>query len=232
MSQHLISNSFKASTHLAFLLTMFLLTLPSLSHSETVYISDELTVPLRSGPSGAHRILHNGLSSGTNLEVIGVDEDAGFTQIRTTRGTDGWVRSQYLVSQPIAKVQLAQAQRRIATLEKSLGTTRAEIRELKSTTNAQQNANAAGSAKIGTLEKDLQHIQKLSASAVETHEQNLQLTETNTRLRDELDDVAEARDMLADNEANEGIMLGAGLILLGLIAGVLIKARPQRSAWS
>ncbi|MGK0260688.1 MAG: hypothetical protein ACI96M_004140, partial [Candidatus Azotimanducaceae bacterium] len=45
-------------------------------------------------------------------------------------------------------------------------------------------------------------------------------------------DVAEARDMLADNEANEGIMLGAGLILLGLIAGVLIKARPQRSAWS
>lgn len=242
MSRYLISTYFKtysnASTIPAlfplasFFLASFFLMFSSLSYSATAYISDELTVPLRSGPSGAHRILHRGLPSGTNLEVIGANEEAGFTQIRTSRGTEGWLRTQYLVSQPIAKVQLVQAQRRIATLEKSVTTTRAEIRQLKSTASDQQNANAAGSAKIGTLQKDLERIQKLSASAVETHEKNLQLTETNTRLRDELDDVAEARDILADNEANQGIMLGAGLILLGLIAGVLIKARPQRSAWS
>ena len=58
------------------------------------------------------------------------------------------------------------------------------------------------------------------------------LKEVNARLRDELDDVSEERNLLLDNETNEGIMLGAGLIFLGLIAGVLIKARPQRSAWS
>lgn len=51
----------------------------------TVYISDELTVPLRSGPSGGHRIIHRGLPSGTQMEILDVNEEAGFTRIRTAR---------------------------------------------------------------------------------------------------------------------------------------------------
>ena len=50
------------------------------------YISDVLTVPLRSGPSTAHRILHRGLPSGTQLTILAVDEEAGFTQVRTASG--------------------------------------------------------------------------------------------------------------------------------------------------
>ena len=96
--------------------TLVLLCLSITSHAalaETVYISDELTVPLRSGPSNGHRILHAGLPSGTQMEVLGEDEAAGFTQIRTTRGTEGWIRTQYLVREPIAKMRLAAAQREL-----------------------------------------------------------------------------------------------------------------------
>ena len=37
---------------------------------------------------------------------------------------------------------------------------------------------------------------------------------------------------LEDNAENEAILMGAAMILIGLIAGVIIKSRPQRSAWS
>ena len=74
--------------------------------AETMYISDSLTVPLRSGPSNSHRILHRGLASGTTMEVLERDEEAGFAHIRTERGTEGWLPMQYLVSEPIARDRL------------------------------------------------------------------------------------------------------------------------------
>ena len=201
-------------------------------HANTVYISDELTVPLRSGPSGQHRIVHAGIPSGTQLTIIGEDADAGFTQIRTQRGTEAWVRTQYLVTEPVASLRLAAAQREVAQLQQRLARSDARIRELTNTSQTQASANQASSQEVTRLKNELARIQELSAGAIETHEENLQLKDVNARLRDELDDVAEERNILLDNAANEGIMLGAGFILLGLIAGVLIKARPQRSAWS
>ncbi len=198
----------------------------------TAYISDELTVPLRSGASGQHRIIHRGLPSGTRMEVLGANAEAGFTQIRTDRGTEGWIRTQYLVAQPIAKARLAQAQNRIASLQRELASVRETLSGVREESNERAAANAASTDRAATLERELNELKRISAAAVETHEENLKLQEINARLHDELDDVAEERDVLAEDAGNEGIMLGAGFILLGLIAGVLIKARPQRSAWS
>ena len=77
------------------------------------YISDVLTVPLRSGASTAHRILHRGLPSGTQLTILAIDEEANFTQVRTAGGMEGWVRSQYLIGEPIARVKLAATEKRL-----------------------------------------------------------------------------------------------------------------------
>ena len=219
-------------TRFGSLITILLLMVLPPAHANTVYISDELTVPLRSGPSGQHRIVHAGIPSGTQMTIIGEDADAGFTQIRTQRGTEAWIRTQYLVSEPVAKLKLASAQREIAQLRQRIARSDERIKELTSASQSQATANQASSQEISELKRELDRINEISSSAVETHEENLQLKDVNSRLRDELDDVAEERNMLLDNAANEGIMLGAGFILLGLIAGVLIKARPQRSAWS
>ncbi len=200
--------------------------------AESAYISDELTVPLRSGPSGQHRIVYAALPSGTQLEILSVNEDAGFSQIRTARGTEGWVRSQYLVSSPIAKQRLAAAQREIANLKQRLANTNEKVSALNETSRAQQSSNQASSAQIEKLQNELDALKAISDGAVATHEENLKLKEMTARLQDELDDLSEERDLLESNASNEGIMLGAGFILLGLLAGVLIKARPQRSAWS
>ncbi|MEM9624461.1 MAG: TIGR04211 family SH3 domain-containing protein [Pseudomonadota bacterium] len=224
------------SRHSTAVLALLTLT-AALSSTQTVwaataYISDELTVPLRSGPSNQHRILHRGLPSGTQLEIIGVDEKAGFTNIRTVRGTDGWIRSQYLVTQPIAKARLAQAQAQLQRANAQVERLRNQNAELTQNNRSQASENQEVSSRISQLEEELAEIKRVSANAIETHQLNQQLTDTNTRLRDELDDVAEERNRLEDNAENQAILIGAGLLLLGLLVGVIIKARPQRSAWS
>jgi SH3 domain protein len=212
-------------------LTLALLSAP-LAHSQTAYISDELTVPLRSGPSSGHRILHAGLPSGTQLEIINENDEAGFSQIRTVRGTEGWIRSQYLVTEPVAKLQLITAQKEVIQLKQRLQQAQTEVTSLTESGASQATANRASANEIENLKAELARINQISAAALETHEENLQLKEINARLRDELDGVSAERNLLIDNAENEAIMLGAAFVLIGLIAGVLIKARPQRSAWS
>ena len=202
------------------------------THAESAYITDELTVPLRSGPSGGHRILHRGLSSGTQLTLLDEDTEAGFTQVRTNQGREGWIRTQYLVGEPIAKIQLVTARREITQLKQQLNEAENEVDELTKSGASQAATNQSSASEISTLNSELDRIKQISQGAISTYEENLELKEVNARLRDELDDVSEERNLLLDNEANEGIILGAGFIFLGLIAGVLIKARPHRSAWS
>ena len=222
----------KASPKIVGTTLMGLLLLPTASLAETAFISDELLVPLRGGPSGSHRILHRGLPSGTELTILSVDEEAGFTQVRTPRGTEGWVRSQYLLAEPIAKIKLVSANREIDRLKRALTEERNKNATLSNANQAQQNANQQGSERISQLEQELARITELSASAVETHEENLRLKDTNQRLIDELDDTADERNRLEANETNTARMMGAGFVLLGLIFGVLIKSRPRRSSWN
>lgn len=198
----------------------------------TAYVSDELTVPLRSGPSGQHRIIHAGLPSGTRMETISVNEEAGFTQIRTARGTEGWVRSQYLKFEPIAAMQLDTAKQNLNKARQQLNEAQQQIATLQDNNAQQSSLNQRDQSRIEALQGELEELQRISADAIETHATMINLQEENARLRDELDDLAEDRALLQDNRFNQALMIGGGLLLLGLIAGVAIKARPQRSAWS
>ena len=200
--------------------------------ASAAYISDQLTVPVRSGPSGGHRIVHRGLPSGTRLEVLEIDEAAGFSRIRTQRGTQGWIRSQYLVTEPTARLRLITAEQALRQTESALADERQTVKDLTRTSERLQNANQLAADTLKELTKELEQIKTLSANALETHAKNQQLNENNARLHDELDDLSEQYTQLQENTENERLLIGAGLMLLGLLAGVLIKTRPRRSGWS
>ncbi|MBT8149487.1 MAG: hypothetical protein KJO24_06115, partial [Gammaproteobacteria bacterium] len=51
------------------------------------YVADVFYVPLHSGKSTKHRIVHRGLKTGTPLTILEADDEAGFTRVRTNGGT-------------------------------------------------------------------------------------------------------------------------------------------------
>lgn len=202
------------------------------ARADTAYISDELTVPLRSGPSNAHRILHRGLPSGTPLEVISVDADAGFTQIRTARGTDGWIRSQYLVAQPIARDRLRDALAENQQLKRRLSSTDGKLDAARSQSARTQSGADSLAAEKKRLEIELAELKRISASALEEHQQKLQLEGLNSRLRAEVDDLVTENRRLESNLQERWLLIGGALVFAGLVAGISLKARPRRSGWS
>jgi SH3 domain protein len=205
---------------------------PQPAAAETAYISDVLTVPLRSGPSNANRILHRGLPSGTRMEVLSRDADSGFVQIRTERGLEGWLPEQYLVSEPIARDQLAAANRRIEQLTGTLSEQRQQFNALTSGKSESDQNVSRLSSRVKELEQELAEIRRISAGAIAQNETNKELRALNDRLREEVDELVAAMAALEDNAQQRWLLMGGGLVILGLILGVAIKARPRRSAWN
>ncbi|HEX4972183.1 MAG TPA: TIGR04211 family SH3 domain-containing protein [Steroidobacteraceae bacterium] len=198
----------------------------------TVYVSDQLTVPLRRGPSNSHKILHAGLPSGTALEVLGEDTAAGFTQVRTANGTEGWVPTQFLSNEPIARDRLAAANRRVESLEQQLKTLRETYQETRGARTQSEGRVTDLSKQTEKLQAELAEVRRISATSIANYEENKQLKASNEALQKQVTDLsARVRD-LDRNVVLKWLLAGGALVLLGLILGAWIKSRPKRSSWA
>jgi SH3 domain protein len=202
------------------------------AQAATLYISDALTVPLRRGPSNGHKIIHAGLPSGMALEVIAEDKAAGFTHVRTPNGTDGWVPTQYLVDQPVAKDRLTAANRRVQTLEAELKTLRESLQEARGTGKEAQRSNSQLSKQTEQLQAELAEIRRVSATAVAHYEENKQLKSMTQELQSQNTQLTERVRQLERNVMLRYFLSGGALVLLGFVLGAWIKARPKRSTWA
>ncbi len=213
-------------------LTLALVALSPPTYADTQWISDVFTVPLRSGPSNAHRILHRGLPSGTPLEVLSIDDASGFAQVRTVNGTEGWITAQYLVKEPIAREQLEAAKRRLASLERELADRAKRVSELASSGSDVAALNEELNAQVQRLDAELSELKRVSADAIATRARNEELKRLNDRLQGEVNELIDDTHALRSDVQQRGMWIGAALVLAGLIGGALIKARPRRSGWS
>jgi SH3 domain protein len=211
-------------------LCLMLVTLPG--QAATQYISDALTVPLRRGPSTQHRILHAGLPSGMALEVLGEDRNAGFTHVRTPNGTEGWVPTQYLADQPIARDRLALANRRIQTLEAELKSLRENLKEARGTRTEAERDNATLNKQTEQLTAELAELRRVSATSIAHYEENKQLKTLTQELQTQNTQLTERVRQLERNIMLRWMLAGGALVLLGFMLGAWIKSRPKRSTWA
>jgi len=201
------------------------------AHAETAYVSDELIVNFRTIPASNGRIAKL-LRAGTPLEVIERQPEGEWARVRTGDGDEGWVQQQYLVSQPIAADRLETANREIERLSRTVTNLRQRLQNVDAARGEAEETSSSLTDEVSRLEQELAEIRRVSSSALETATENRRLNELNARLRNELDALVDERDTLAANSRQRWMMIGGGLVLAGLIIGMIIKARPRRSAWT
>ena len=192
------------------------------------YISDVLNVPLRSGPSTAHRIVHRGLPSGTQLTILAIDEEAGFTQVRTKGGMEGWLTSQYLIREPIARVKLAVAENRLKNLKVKIDKERETRSGLQTEHKETVANNKTLNSQVKSLSKELEELKLVSADPIKEHARNVELTQKNALLVGQLEELSAKTKQLEDNVQLQWLLYGGGLVLIGVILGLFLKGRNRQ----
>lgn len=214
------------------LLALLLVLGPASAFAATMYISDELTVPLRRGPSNGHKIINAALPTGLALEVLGEDKAAGFTQVRTPNGTEGWLPTQYLVGQPVAKDRLAAATKRVEALEAQLKSTRENYQDVRGARSEIESKANELSKENQKLQTELAEIRRVSATAITQFEENKQLKASNASLTTQVTQLTDEVQDLKRNVMLRWLLSGGALVLIGLAIGAWLKSRPKRSVWA
>lgn len=92
--------------------------------------------------------------------------------------------------------------------------------------------NAALAERIDALRAEIEALRTTRQDRTDLEANNQRLTELNAQLRQEVEILALELQSLRAGATRRWLLQGAGLVLLGLLLGVLIKARPRRSAWN
>jgi len=214
-----------------YLLTLLLLTASCQVLSEEIrYIRDELYVPLRSGQSPQHRIVHKGLISGTKLTILETSADGDYSRVRTRKGTEGWIQTQYLSPEPAAKNVLKIANANLAKLQQENIELKQQLKQLGSKDRETQNVLSELEASNQKMAKELADIKAISADAIQLNEDNHRLLESNQILKNEIDILSTDNKRLTDNKENDAFLNGAFAVLIGVMLTLLIpRAWPKKS---
>lgn len=212
------------------LLLLCLLGAVASAAAETRYVVDQLIITVRSGQSTQHQILKT-VPSGTALELLETGES--YSRVRTPDGTEGWVLNQYITATPTAKLQLAEAQRKLAKLEQENAQLKSELKNVSGKEAVLSKEQKDLSRDNKKLNEELEHLRRVAAKPLKLENENQQLKKEFLELENAHELLRQENQMLSDSSDREWFLNGAGVIILGIIIGLVApKLRTRKkSSW-
>ncbi len=188
---------------------------------QAAWVSDEFEVTLRTGPSTSNAI-ELMVSSGTRLEILEEDAETGYTRVRTSGGTEGWVLTRYLMNEPSAREQLETLSQQLtnanaegASMSTQLGAIRDEYDTASRTINQLQSDNAA-------LQAQIDDISSKAANTLAIDRQNQELQQQLTDAEIQVSVLEQEKEQLVSQSNRNWFMTGAAVILLGIVLGLIL----------
>ncbi|MBR9870209.1 MAG: TIGR04211 family SH3 domain-containing protein [Gammaproteobacteria bacterium] len=199
----------------------------SVAQARTVWVDDQLYLPVRSGAGTQFRIIENAVPSGTPLELIETQE--GYSKVRTPKGTVGWVSSQYISQTPVAKDQLARATRELEKAKQDVASLREQLSAVTEERDTLQNTENNLSSRTKNLQDELTKIKSIAADSINLERRNRELREENQRLQNDLEILTAENERLEAGRESDFMLLGAGLVFGGVLLALIIPMlKPTR----
>lgn len=204
----------------AFLAFALFFSMTAAAHAETLYIVDQIKLPMRTGQSTSHSIVRM-LPSGMAVEVLEEGKD-GYTHIRTPGAKDGWILTRYLMKMPAARDRLEAAEIKVT-----------KYNALNEEKKAVEEEHARLQVENSKLEKELAFIRKTSAQALAMADENEALKMQAEEAEQALEGLRQETKDIKSGASQQWFMLGGGAILLGIILGLILPSlrRRKRSQW-
>ncbi len=189
-------------------------------HAETVYVTDDVKLTLRSGPSMKNKIVKM-LPSGTPLSVIKRTSN-GYVKVKTPSGATGYILSRHTQKQPIHKLQLKKVSEELEQLRTEHLKLKTELETLKSKHTQIANSETELTQQKDKLSLELAEIQQTAANAILLKKQRDQLQERVVNAERELQQLKREKQTLEDSSNQSWFIYGGLLAFAGILFGLLI----------
>lgn len=188
-----------------------------------MYVTDQLQVTVRSGPSVENKVIAV-VNSGESVEVVSTEQD-GWVKVRTESGKDGWMIERYLQEEMPALVKIKKLDPENKSLLGRLEELTNENQELKKALSQTQGRTAELETSYAKLEKDAADVLNLRKSYKKLQEEYASQAERLEALSTEVESLRLGNNL-------KWFLAGAGVLLVGWFIGLALGRRRRRSASS
>ncbi len=200
------------------------------AHGNTLYVTDELEITMRTGPSLQHRVI-NMLSSGASLEVL--DETTDWLHIRIPDGREGWVLKRYTMQRQPWALMVRQLEDKTGELQD-----RTRSSEQKAAVLEQENTGLQAELQdvrqqLESLRREHQTLREDSGN-IEGIKQELQTTKDALRSdREQLGQLRQENQDLRSQKNLQWFLAGGGAMaftaLMGFVLGRIQRKKIKRT---
>lgn len=202
--------------------------LTSAAFAAPAWVTDQFEITLRSGPSTSNAIQLM-VNSGLRLEVLERDADSGYSRVRTPGGTEGWVLSRYLMSEPSAREQLETLTGQLTNATSRGSSLDTQMKAVKSEYDSANKQIAKLGREKAAVEKELAEIKRTAANVLAINTQNQSLMDQLAAAQIKADTLEQENRQLSSQTTRYWFMAGALVLLIGVLLGIwLPRVRWQR----
>ncbi len=201
-------------------------------HAESRYVTDQFKITMRSGESTGHKIMRM-LPSGLEVKILKENPASGYTQV-IARGETGYVLTRQLMSQPSARDQVARLQSRLQDLQEAPEKLSGKLSALRGQYDDLNSAHKELTQIKLQLENELEGIRRTAADAVRINNERNELRKTVAALTRERENLKQANRDLTNQSTQRWFLIGAGVIILGIIIGLVLphlRFQRRKSSW-
>jgi len=176
------------------------------------YVSDQLTIPMRSGTTMNHKILKF-LDSGLPLVVLETSDDEThlLVALADDESKTGWVKAELVMKEPSAREQILVVKQKNQDLIDRQSELKKQIAELK-----------IKESKLGEVQQILAQLRKSAAKPILIAEENVDLKKQLIEVRDRNEQLVAENVFLSDKNIKQWFMIGGAVSIGSLLLGLLI----------
>lgn len=216
--------------YIAYLLLALLST--NIAFAKSIYVTDSMKFPLRSGESSTHKIVRM-LPSGTRLKLLETNKASGYTKAETSSGAIGYIPTRFTLNQPINSWFLERANKKIEQIGTENKQLKADLASLQTDNKSSLSSNKSLEKQRNQLDKELNNLRKTASNAIQLQRQRNELQERVVHVERELQQLKRKNQALEDSSNQDWFLYGGILSFLGIFFGLLIpKIRWQRRSQS
>jgi len=193
--------------------------------AETVYVIDVLRLSLRSAPGGGYEAVAV-VKSGQILEVVQTNEQ--WSQVRMPDGREGWVLSRYLTPKKTGALKLEILQKQHTALKEEAAARQIENAALKKENQIFRAELEQTAKRIEDVGRSYENLKKEAAGYLKLKENS---KNTAAKLSKQQSKITALEKELSELDTQQMIwwfLAGAGVLLLGFIAGFSVKRQRRR----
>lgn len=202
------------------------------AYSKTVYVTNNLDLPLRSEESNKGKIISL-LRTGTPLTVLKENSKSGFSRVKLQNGMEGFIATRNTMLQPPNNFQLDSSSKSLTSLQAETDNLREELAKAKAAITPGSSLEQSLAADRDRLDRELTEIKKASFNQIQIKDERDKLQEEVVNVRRELEQLKLENNALKDGATQDWFLYGGLLSLAGVILGFILPklAWRRKSGW-